>query len=132
MRVIEVDLFFGGRSPNYYLLLSQTIRGFPQPRLVGKVGYQYISSALSYRGVHFESQVSGAEMREIASEYMLAEGYSPAPDPAPLLPAGVPKMPEPPKSMTISAFMRGETNVYVVVNEKERGGVTVSVDEYFQ
>lgn len=132
MRVVDVRLSFDRRSPNYYLLMSGTIQGFPRPRPVGEAGYFYAGGwQRLWRSVHFESEVAGGEIRELAREYMLAEGCRPAPMTQSTQPPGMPEMILPPVGTEVYGFRRGRTHFLISVSEREGGGgVAVSVDEF--
>jgi hypothetical protein len=131
MRIADVSLSFGGHGPNYYLLMSGTMRGFPQPRPVGEAGYFFSGGRQPlWRSLHFESEVAGGEIRELAREYMLTEGCRPAPVRSTMQSPGMPLMLAPPEATAVSGFMRGKTHFLISVSEREGGGVSVSVDEF--
>jgi hypothetical protein len=105
--------------------------GIPAARPIGEAGYFYAGGRLPlWRSVHFESEAAGGEIRELAREYMLAEGCRPAPVMRSTQSPGMPEMILPPEGTEVSEFMRGRTHFLISVREREEGGVAVSVDEF--
>lgn len=130
-RVAALNLRFGRYNPNYYILAGPTVRGFPQPQMTGSAGYFYQGGWPLWRGVRFESRATREEMHAQAKEYLLSSGFTPSPEERHQLPKDYPMLPELPASFTEAVYERGNRFVFVVVREKEAGGIEVSADESY-